>query len=54
MTLTAGHTTSGGEQVAAALPGATAVKVFGTVMAGGTETGAFGGQRLLLPTAGRR
>jgi predicted dinucleotide-binding enzyme len=52
MSLTVGHTTSGGEQVAEALPGATVVKAFNTVMAGGMETGSFGGARLLLPVAG--
>ncbi|BAJ31801.1 MULTISPECIES: NAD(P)-binding domain-containing protein [Kitasatospora] len=52
LSLTVGHTTSGGEQVAAALPGAKVVKAFNTAMAVTMETGTLSGTPLLLPVAG--
>ncbi|WP_131742069.1 NADPH-dependent F420 reductase [Actinomadura roseirufa] len=51
MSLTVGHTTSAGEQVAAALPGARVVKAFNTVFAGTLETPELGGRKLFLPVA---
>lgn len=51
MSLTMGHTTSGGEQNAATLPGARVVKAFNTAMANTMETGRIGGSPLLLPVA---
>ncbi|MUN41210.1 NADPH-dependent F420 reductase [Actinomadura litoris] len=51
MSLTVGHTTSAGEQVAAALPGARVVKAFNTVFAGTLETPELGGGTLFLPVA---
>lgn len=52
MSLTVGHTTSGGEQNAATLPGARVVKAFNTAMAATMETGRIGDVPLLLPVAG--
>ncbi|GAA3908293.1 NAD(P)-binding domain-containing protein [Streptomyces lacrimifluminis] len=52
MSLTVGHTTSGGEQNAATLPGARVVKAFNTAMATTMETGMVGDRPLLLPVAG--
>lgn len=51
MSLTVGHTTSGGEQVAAALPGATVVKAFNSVFAGRLGEPAGTGGALFLPVA---
>ncbi|MGI5127888.1 NADPH-dependent F420 reductase [Pseudonocardia sp. CA-107938] len=52
MSLTVGHTTSGGEQVAAALPGATVVKAFNSVFAGRLGAPDTDGGTLFLPVAG--
>lgn len=52
MSLTMGHTTSGGEQVAAALPGATVVKAFSTVFAANLGGPELAGGKLFLPVAG--
>jgi hypothetical protein len=52
MSLTVGHTTSGGEQVAALLPGATVVKAFNTVFAAQMDGPPTGGGRLFLPVVG--
>ena len=52
MSLTLGHTTSAGEQVAAMLPGSRVVKAFNTVMAATLATPVLGGVRQLLPVAG--
>ncbi|GAA2904971.1 NAD(P)-binding domain-containing protein [Streptosporangium fragile] len=51
MSLTLGHTTSAGEQVAAALPGARVVKAFNTVFAATLDTPELGGGTLFLPVA---
>ncbi|MFI0451966.1 NADPH-dependent F420 reductase [Actinomadura sp. 6N118] len=51
MSLTLGHSTSGGEQVAAALPGARVVKAFNTVLAGTLDTPELGGGTIFLPVA---
>ena len=52
MSLTIGHTTSAGEQVAARLPRSRVVKAFNTVMAATLATPVLGGVRQLLPVAG--
>lgn len=52
MSLTVGHTTSGGEEIAAALPGAKVVKAFNTVFANHLATGTIDGRALFLPVAG--
>lgn len=52
MSLTVGHTTSGGEEVAAVLPGARVAKAFNSVFAGHLATGAVNGNKLFLPIAG--
>jgi 8-hydroxy-5-deazaflavin:NADPH oxidoreductase len=52
MSLTVGHSTSGGEQNAVTLPGARMVKAFNTAMATTMETGRIGDVPLLLPVAG--
>ena len=52
MSLTIGHTTSAGEQVAKTLPGARVVKAFNTVFANNLATPALGGRTQLLPVAG--
>jgi predicted dinucleotide-binding enzyme len=52
MSLTIGHTTSAGEQVAEALPGARVVKAFNTVFAANMATPDLGGTTQLLPVAG--
>jgi predicted dinucleotide-binding enzyme len=52
MSLTVGHTTSGGEQVAAALPGATVVKAFNSVFAGRLGEPDTAAGPLFLPVAG--
>jgi predicted dinucleotide-binding enzyme len=52
MSLTVGYTTSGGEQVAAALPGAIVVKAFNSVFASNLGTPDAGGGKLFLPVAG--
>ncbi|GAA4981001.1 NADPH-dependent F420 reductase [Kineococcus glutinatus] len=52
MSLTLGHTTSAGEQVAARLPRSSVVKAFNTVMAATLATPVLGGVRQLLPVAG--
>jgi predicted dinucleotide-binding enzyme len=51
MSLTIGHTTSGGEQVAAALPGAHIVKAFSSILAPNHAGPDLGGTRLFLPVA---
>jgi predicted dinucleotide-binding enzyme len=52
MSLTVGHTTSGGERNAATLPGARVVKAVNTAMASTMETGRICEVPLLLPVAG--
>lgn len=52
MSLTVGHTTSGGEQVAAILAGATVVKAFNTVFAAQMGDPRVTGASLLLPVVG--
>jgi len=52
MSLTVGHTTSGAEEVAAALPGANIVKAFSSVLAPNHGSPELGGRRLFLPVAG--
>lgn len=52
MSLTVGHTTSGGEEVAKALPGARVAKAFNSVFANHLATGAVNGAKLFLPIAG--
>lgn len=52
MSLTVGHHTSGGEQVATALPGATVVKAFNSLFAANLGRPELGGGRLFLPVAG--
>ena len=52
MSLTIGHTTSAGEQVAARLPESRVVKAFNTVMAATLATPVLAGARQLLPVAG--
>lgn len=51
MSLTVGHTTSGAEQVASALPGALVVKAFSSVLAPNHRVADLGGQPLFLPVA---
>jgi predicted dinucleotide-binding enzyme len=51
MALTIGHTTSAGEQVAAALPGARVVKAFNTVFAEHLASARISGHPLFLPVA---
>ncbi|GAA1983378.1 NADPH-dependent F420 reductase [Kitasatospora viridis] len=51
VSLTIGHTTSGGEEVAKALPGAKVAKAFNTVFADHLATGAVDGAKLFLPIA---
>jgi predicted dinucleotide-binding enzyme len=51
MALTIGHTTSAGEQVATALPGARVVKAFNTVFAEHMTTARIAGHPLFLPVA---
>jgi 8-hydroxy-5-deazaflavin:NADPH oxidoreductase len=52
MSLTVGHTTSGGEQVAAILAGATVVKAFNTVFAAQMGDPLVTGASLFLPVVG--
>jgi hypothetical protein len=52
MSLTIGHTTSAGEQVAARLPRTRVVKAFSTIAAPNHGTPVLGGNRQLLPVAG--
>ncbi len=52
MSLTIGHTTSAGEQIAARLPESHVVKAFNTVMAQNLAEPVLGGVPLLLPVAG--
>ncbi|MGW4650176.1 NADPH-dependent F420 reductase [Kitasatospora sp. NPDC004289] len=52
LSLTVGHTTSGGELVAEALPGARVVKGFNTVLAAATAAASYEGRPLLLLLAG--
>ena len=52
MSLTLGHTTSAGEQIAARLPEAYVVKAFNTIMAATLHSPVLGGARQLLPVAG--
>ncbi|MFI7114583.1 NADPH-dependent F420 reductase [Nonomuraea sp. NPDC050227] len=52
MSLTVGHTTSGGEQVAQEFPGAVVVKAFNTVFAANLASPVLGGARQFLPVAG--
>jgi predicted dinucleotide-binding enzyme len=52
MSLTLGHTTSAGEENAAALPGAKVIKAFSTVFAGNMAQPNLGGDTLFLPVAG--
>lgn len=52
MSLTLGHTTSAGEEVAARLPRSRVVKAFNTVMAATLAAPVLGGARQLLPVAG--
>ncbi|MEV7023728.1 NAD(P)-binding domain-containing protein [Kitasatospora sp. NPDC093558] len=52
VSLTVGHTTSGGEEVAKALPGAKVAKAFNSVFANHLATGAVNGAKLFLPVAG--
>lgn len=52
MSLTVGHTTSGGEQVATALPGANVVKAFNSVFAANLGAPEANGGKLFLPVAG--
>lgn len=52
LSLTIGHTTSAGEQVAQRLPGSSVVKAFSTVMAATLATPSLGGVAQLLPVAG--
>lgn len=52
MSLTIGHTTSAGEQVAARLPRSTVVKAFNTIFAANYATPVLGGVRQFLPVAG--
>ncbi|MFJ8039229.1 NADPH-dependent F420 reductase [Kitasatospora sp. NPDC096147] len=52
LSLTVGHTTSGGELTAEALPGARVVKGFNTVLAAATQAGSYQGRPLLLLLAG--
>ncbi|WP_433438308.1 NADPH-dependent F420 reductase [Nonomuraea sp. CA-141351] len=52
MSLTIGHTTSAGEQVAAALPGARVVKAFNTIFASNLAKPGLGGSKAFLPVAG--
>ena len=52
MSLTLGHTSSAGEQVAARLPQSSVVKAFNTIMAATLSTPVLGGVRQLLPVAG--
>ncbi|MDP4511040.1 NADPH-dependent F420 reductase [Nonomuraea turcica] len=51
MALTIGHTTSAGEQVAAALPGTRVVKAFNTIFAANLEVPDLGGSPQFLPVA---
>lgn len=51
MSLTVGHTTSGGEEIAKALPGAHVVKAFSSVLAPNHGTPELAGTRLFLPVA---
>ncbi|MFE9139604.1 NADPH-dependent F420 reductase [Streptomyces sp. NPDC007355] len=51
MSLTVGHTTSGAEQVAAALPGALIVKAFSSILAPNHGVASLGDQPLFLPVA---
>ncbi len=52
MSLTVGHTSSAGEQVASRLPRSTVVKAFNTVFAANLDSPELGGLRQLLPVAG--
>ncbi|AEV84381.1 NADP oxidoreductase [Actinoplanes sp. SE50] len=52
MSLTVGHTTSAGEQIAARLPQSRVVKAFNTVFAATLGTPTLGGSAQLLPVAG--
>ncbi|TVZ90409.1 NADPH-dependent F420 reductase [Streptomyces sp. BK340] len=52
MSLRVGHTTSGGEQVAAALPGAKVIKAFSSVLAPNHAHATMAEQQLFLPVAG--
>lgn len=52
MSLTVGHSTSGGEQVAASLPGANVVKAFNSVFAASLGRPQIAGSTLFLPVAG--
>ncbi|MFF9527306.1 NADPH-dependent F420 reductase [Streptomyces achromogenes] len=52
MSLTVGHTTSGGEEVAKALPGARVAKAFNSVFANHLASGEVNGNKLFLPVAG--
>ncbi|MBP2216998.1 NAD(P)-binding domain-containing protein [Arthrobacter sp. CAN_C5] len=52
MSLTLGHTTSAGEQVAALLPQSPVVKAFNTIMAATLHTPVLGGVAQILPVAG--
>lgn len=51
MALTIGHTTSGGEAVAAALPGSTIVKAFNIIFAERMADPVLNGSRLFFPVA---
>lgn len=52
MSLSIGHSTSGGEEIAAKLPGSQVVKSFSTLLAATLATPVIGGTKLMVPVAG--